>query len=95
MNPDWEPPRAVWVLVAVSVLGGLARQAHQWLGGHRPTWRHLVARAIISLFIGVVCSYTLPEKSPWSFAATSLLGWLGADGVVILLDIVLRNDKRR
>jgi len=85
----------LWVLVTVSVLGGIARQAHQWLGGHRPTWKHLVARAIISLFIGIVCSYTLPQESPWSFAATALLGWLGADGVVLLLDIVLRTDRKK
>lgn len=91
--PELEPPRGVWVLLTVSVLGGIARQAHQWLGGHRPTWRHFVARAVISLFIGVVCSALLPAQSPWSFAATGLLGWMGADGVALLLNIVLKNKK--
>lgn len=95
MDTNIEPPKGVWLLVSVSVLGGIARQAHQWLGGHKPTWKHFLARAVISLFIGIVCSYTLPTTTPWAFAATGLMGWLGADGVVLLLDIILRPEKRK
>ena len=88
-------PNGGAVLVAVAVIGGAARQAHQWLGGHRPTWRHFIARAVVSLFVGVVCCYALPQQSPWSFAVTGLLGWMGADGIGLLIDILIKTDKRK
>lgn len=81
------------MILLVSLLGGAARQAHQWLGGRKVTWKHFLVRAVISLFIGAICYFLFPDHSPWSFAACGLFSWLGADGVALLLDLMVHTNK--
>lgn len=90
IEPDsgWE---GLATLSFVAVLGGLARQMHQWLDGKHLTWKHFVARAVISTLIGVVCFYALPRESPWSYAACALFAWLGADGIAMLTQLIFKR----
>jgi hypothetical protein len=94
MNPELKPEQGIGTSVLISILGGAARQAHQWLGGRKITLRHFAVRSIISSFVGVICYFALPPTSPWSYAACGLFSWLGADGIALLLNIVVKkNDK--
>jgi uncharacterized membrane protein HdeD (DUF308 family) len=80
------------IMIVIALLGGIARQAHQWLTGKaRPGWKHFLMRAIISVFIGVVCFYMLPRSSAWTGAITGLLSWLGADGITLLIELLIKT----
>ena len=78
-------------MAVLALLGGAARQAHQYLSGKSVTWRHFFFRAIISIFVGVLCYFALPEGEPWTYAVCGLCSWLGADGVALLFQLFLKK----
>ena len=89
-------PGIVWRVsgfILMAVLGGLAKQSHDGLSGKVFTWRQFFLRAIISSFVGILCSFFLPRGAEWSFGVCGLLGWMGTNGVVYLLDVVLRRRE--
>lgn len=90
-----EPPKnPLLILLMIALLGGIAKQAQLRLAGKKLTWKHFFFRALVSLFIGVLCYYILPW-SAWSTGLCGLLSWLGADGVTFLLDLVVRSRGER
>ena len=92
MTPIEEPKLGPMTMMFIAILGGAARQAHQWLSGYNPTWRHFIVRAIVSSFVGIVCYFALPRDAAWSYAATGLFSWMGADGIALLSQIVIKKD---
>lgn len=94
MTPEFEW-KGLGTMSLAALLGGAARQAHQWLSGKTVTWRHFIFRAIISIFIGVICFHAMPKDAPWTYAACGLFSWLGADGIALLVQLCLKktNDK--
>lgn len=74
--------------IATAVFGGLAKQMHDWLTRKKDfLWQHLVARAIVSAFVGLLFYYVAQKvNSEWTYIACSLSGWLGADGVSYVLN---------
>ena len=101
MTPELEPRDGLLTMGLIALLGGIARQSHQWLSGKKVTWRHFVFRALISFFIGMVCSYAFPlelrdgehHHAPWAFATVGLLSWMGADGVALLLKLFTTKNN--
>lgn len=99
MIPELEPKEGMITMGLIALLGGIARQAHQWLAGKKVTWKHFFFRALISFFIGLVCSFLFPkvgsppQYAPWSFACAGLLSWMGADGVSLLLKLMFRKNQ--
>jgi hypothetical protein len=80
--------------IVLPILGGLANQLSMALSHkEKITWSKFLCRAGISLFIGATCWFLLPRNNPISFATVSLLGWLGADGITLLLDLLKMKRK--
>ena len=97
MDMDIDPEkRRFLAFLTICFLGGAAHQLHDWLGGTRGlTWKHFVARAVISTFIGVVCFYVFPKDSALSYGMSGLLSWLGAGGISLLIEIVLKFKEKK
>ena len=80
--------------VGIAVLGGTAKLAWDVLGGAKPPVWHFFMRAIVSCFIGVLGYHIFPRDAEWSYAATGLTAWLGADGISLLVAII-RDRKAK
>ena len=93
MTPEIDPKEGLLTMGLVALLGGVARNAHQWLSGKKVTWQHFVFRAAISVFIGVICYYALPKDAPWAFATCGLCSWLGADGVSLMIQLFIKKGE--
>jgi len=87
-------------MVLMAVLGGVARQAHQTISGKKFRLVHVWLRGVISVFIGVVWFWIAKWKvgsEPLPaiyYALDSLFGWLGADGVLVLVRLITRSIFR-
>jgi len=93
MEPQ-PPKNPLFIVIMIALLGGIAKQAQLCLAGKKLTWRHFFLRALVSLFIGILCHFLLPPTA-WSFGLCGLLSWMGADGVTFLLDLVVKSRREK
>ena len=89
MEPDNQ--RNLVGMVLIALLGGVSNQAHIKMTGRKVPWLNVLLRLPVSSFIGFVCYCFFPHESPWSFVFTGLLGWMGANGISLLIKVLMKE----